>query len=180
MIVDIKYIYNVLILEPWYSDNFSCDISIFHRIITSHMKDKILLIHSKDLVIGNFLVYLEGGTFVIYKVVAIKDENCVIIAHENKKIEVFYKSDENGLLSCRCPSLDQQFFYRISLCDIRLVLENLRDKYYASLEQLKSVIDVVPEGSSISKQVSFKETETEPRPKKSSVLFRLLTCCMFN
>lgn len=125
MLSDYNYLRNT-VLSSVYTSQFSCDLSCLSYCVKAQLTKKFVPITHPDLMPGNFIVSLEDNRLIFYNVIAILPANSgVSIVDQHNYIEVLYMYGAQKNLQCKCPYLYQDFLYKISLSDIRYIIESI-------------------------------------------------------
>jgi hypothetical protein len=189
MIKDLEYLYYVIIQAPAHTDNFSCNLSFLDIKITNNLKAKLQPIKYGELSPGNFLAYFESYYMILYKVVGLKNGSTVVIADQKKHFDVSYDVDKHNKVFYNSVSLDKQFYYKITLNDIRTVyMLMLNDVYKSGIRDnvYKPSVDF-PIGNTSTKQDSIpqengveQENSSARKKPENNLLLNIVTCFMLN
>ena len=116
-----SYEYLLFVLfNKHFTDHYSCNLETVHEIVKTKIKEILIPITSPDLLKGNFIVYTDNNNLNLFKIIEI-EEDFFYISHFNK-LKVLYVRDNNQI-TCNCPQLKLNFFYKIRSIDIIQMIE---------------------------------------------------------
>jgi hypothetical protein len=114
------------ILDDIYTDTNSVNLSEYDNEFKTKLIKKCVPITHMDIIDGNFIVWVNSGQLIIYKVLHAKDDlDYFTVAHENNHKAIFYTRDENNKIFCTDGISSNAFFLKISETELKRLVQNV-------------------------------------------------------
>lgn len=150
------------LMDEYYSERYSVNLSGYDDEFKERVLKKCLPLTHMDLVRGNFIVWSDGyGEIILYKVISVDDDNArFIVSEKNQDKEVFYDCNSNNELCCISHDLSKNFFLKVSLSDIKRIVNDMTeeaDNIYESMKHIRQISFDRKEIQNIYSDKSFSE-----------------------
>lgn len=130
---DDEYLFYIL-SDPEYTNKFKIDLSGYKSVFKNAIKSKLHPMIHRDLIVGNFVSYIKGGIFILFKVIHTSEE-FFVISNDGKEETVVYDGYNKGV----CNNLNITFSYKMSKHDLTSVIDSIKEK----VDEYHKVVDTV-------------------------------------
>lgn len=134
---DDEYLFYIL-SDPEYTNKFKIDLSGYKSVFKNAIRSKLHPIIHRDLIVGNFVGHIQGGYFILFKVIHTSEE-FFIISDDGKEETVVYDGYNKGV----CENLNITFSYKMSALDLNSVINSIKEnvnEYHKVVDTVKKIL----------------------------------------